>query len=81
MMHQLPSCGSLGCSTMRRQGFRVFQPPEKRSLASASDRDGTMITGLPLVQLIGVATLWASVSCRLSITHRILLKLRPVLGG
>ena len=42
---------------------------------------GTMITGFPSVQFTGVATLCASVSCRLSITRSTSSKFRPVLGG
>ena len=45
-----------GCGTMRMQGSGDFQPPGKRSLASASWIAGGMITSSPCFQLTGVAT-------------------------
>ena len=52
-----------------------------RSPPSGSVKDGTMMTSSPSVQFTGVATLWPSVSCRLSIRRSTSSKFRPALGG
>src|SRR5436305_2107596 len=73
--------GLFGCGTMRKYGFKVFQPPGNFSFAASSERDGTMITSSPSFQFTGVATLYLAVNCSESITRRISSKLRPVLCG
>jgi hypothetical protein len=53
----LPSPYLLGWGVSRRYGFTALKPFGNRSLASSSERAGTMITSSPSFQLTGVATL------------------------
>src|SRR5208283_356857 len=52
----------LGCATIRRYGFRVFQPPGNFCFACSSETAGGMITSFPGFQFTGVATLCFAVS-------------------
>ena len=57
------------------------QPSGKRSLASSSETDGTMITSSPHFQFTGVATLCFAVSWHESSSRSTSSKLRPELIG
>ncbi len=57
------------------------RPQDAQRLISGCLTIRTIMTSSPSFQFTGVATLYWSVSCRLSITRRISWKLRPVDGG
>ena len=67
---------AFGCGVQRRYGLTSSTSP-KRALESSVDIAAETITRWPGCQSAGVATGWASVSWRASITRRISSKLRP----
>src|SRR5438034_5085433 len=71
----------LGSPTSRMYGNGVFHPSGNFCLASASEREGAMMTSSPRFQLTGVDTGCFAVSWHESNNRNTSSKLRPVLIG